>query len=152
MVYRACVVQVLLSTTENWAMWAARYQLSTSPMLLRAHAVHMLNNRGTQRDRITATQLAANLGLPSFSDLGQHLNTDNGWQEGTHATTPHPAANAVRLDGRATPAGGGPATHSGGDSSKPLNLNIAGFPGRAAFGALADEPGISLRRTKITER
>ena len=65
-------------------------------------------NRVTHRDRITATQLAANLGLPSFSDLGQHLNTDNGWQEGTHATTPHPAANAVRLDGRATPAGAAP--------------------------------------------
>ena len=114
----------------------AASHILTSPMLP-PEMVRMLN-RVTHRDRITATQLAANLGLPSFADL---VNIPMLTTVGKKARMPpHRMPRQVLcawMEG--TRPQGRPRHVFWRRLTKIPRTKLAGFPGRAAFGTQSDE-------------
>ena len=133
-VYRACVISVLLDSTANWAMRAATYQRLRN---FHRKCVRMLN-RVTKKNRISATTLANNLGLPPFTEL---VNISMLRRVGKVARMPPNRLprqmmcawmNGTRPKGR-------PNDTFGRRLSKTLRLKLAAFPGRAAFGTPQNE-------------
>ena len=133
-VYRACVISVLLDSTANWAMRAATYQRLRN---FHRKCVRLLN-RVTKKNRISAATLANNLGLPPFTEL---VNISMLRRVGKVARMPPNRLPrqmmCAWMDG--TRPKGRPNDTFGRRLSKVLQLKLASFPGRAAFGDTHNE-------------
>ena len=133
-VYRACVISVLLDSTANWTMRAATYQRLRN---FHRKCVRILN-RVTKKDHITAKTLANNLGLPPFTEL---VNISMLRRVGKVARMPPNRLPrqmmCAWMDG--TRPKGRPNATFGRRLSKTLQLKLAAFPGRAAFGTPQNE-------------
>lgn len=132
-VYRACVLSVLLDSTENWFMLSATYKRLRN---YHRKCIRQLNYV-TKRDRITATQLTSNLGLPPFSDIVDtaFLRWTGNIVRMSSERLPRQMMFAWMVGTRPT---GAPSKTVGQRLIEVLRRKMLTFPGRAAFGTLTD--------------